>query len=390
MVSEYELSTKVFDVEGSNKAFSPLSYYCVMVLLMQGATGETRKELQEALQLTDNSFKEYGDLVKELNKSMVAVQCILAKDIQPRKDFKHDVENAYGALKLTSSEDETNKYVAEKTNNTIKNLINGNVEGMALVNAIYFKKDWKHQFNSDLTREQQFYVDNNTVRLTPFMNQSKLVVPYTHSEGYEALELPYTDENYSMVFIKCGEKLPNKTTVQTLLFSLQNKEVDVSIPKFTLEGGVKLNKLTQNIGINRIFNLGKNFPNMTDENLFVDKIYQKTFMKVDESGTEASAATAVFTLGVSDTNPNKITFVLDEPFLAILRYKNTTVFYSYVVDPTQTQSMESENIFQQTQTKSMQIDSIPEQKRFPWIRTIIIVIVLIALVVLGLYLYKRG
>lgn len=200
-----------------------------------------------------------------------------------------------------------NGWVEEKTNNRIKDLISPDMlddsTRAVLVNAIYFKGKWTYPFNPKFTQKLPFWitpdqsVDVDTMNIKKKFRYAKL-----DSLDSTALELTYKDSNISMLIIlpnqrnglQALEKRIGEINLTEIDQQLYSTEVEVFLPKFEYEYEVDLNDILSKMGMPTAFNANKaDFSGLlkSPEPLYISKVIHKAFIKVDEEGAEAAAAT---------------------------------------------------------------------------------------------------
>lgn len=247
-----------------NIIISPLSVASALALLQQGSSGQTFEELRNGLHLTAdkettaNQFLEYYEVLrKNAGKSILTIANHLyirsGYQINPNFKFISDIEPLNFA-NATASAATINQFVTEKTQGKIQNLVssqslNGDTR-IVLVNAIYFKGDWKFKFEKRHTKPAYFYLSESERIRIDFMNaKNKFNYSYISALDVTALEMEYVNSNLSFLIV-----LPNKRTAISLLeekvknFSFNEiidslflHEVMVKIPKFKIEFEINLN-----------------------------------------------------------------------------------------------------------------------------------------------------
>lgn len=232
---------------------------------------------------------------------------------------------------------EINSWVEEQTENKIKDLLKpGTVNSMtrlALVNAIYFKGSWKHRFDEANTKEMDFKVTKLETKPVQMMHQMrKLPYNYIPEHDLQILELPYVKEELSMFILLPGDKSLSKVEKELTLERLDewtnremmdvHSEVIVHLPKFKLEEDYELNEPLAKLGMTDVFCSAKaDLSDMNGEGgLFLSTVAHKTFVEVNEEGTEAAAATAGM---VSFCMLREEHFMADHPFLFFIRHNKT-------------------------------------------------------------------
>jgi len=333
--------------EGSdeeNIMISPLSVSLALAMTYNGADGTTKTAMEETLKLagltTDEINASYQYLVDALLEVDDDVLLDIANAIFYRQGFTVEedfvsVNNTYydaevSALDFTNpdAKDIMNNWVAEKTNDKIKEIID-HISGdhvMFLLNAVYFKGTWKYEFDEDGTHELPFTKNDGSVIQAPMMNQEGTHL-YQSNELFEAVKLPYGNGHYNMVvLVPKGENTLGGLVAEISAtnwgywmgnFSEVNK-VNVTMPRFKFEFEEKLNDALIDMGMGVAFTPGvANFTKINKAgHLNIDEVKHKTFIDVNETGTEAAAVTSV-SIVFSTAMPadEKIYFRADKPFL---------------------------------------------------------------------------
>jgi serine protease inhibitor len=260
-------------------------------------------------------------------------------------DFQHATEAARGAI---------NGWVSDETHDKIPNLIG---EGaltpdtrLVLVNAIYFKASWQTQFDPTLTAPKAFTrLDGSTVQANEMSEATDL--GYAEGSNYQAVEIPYQGGKTSMVvvlpapgqFTAVEDQLAG-SFVRSLFNALSYNQVDLDLPKFTVHGEtIDLKKELKALGMTDAFDGSADFSGMVDPSIaqiYLAHVLHQAFVKVDETGTEAAAATAVIGNTGSAAPVNVKTVNVDRPFLFMIRDvpTNSVLFAGRVLDPTATPS----------------------------------------------------
>jgi serpin B len=226
-----------------------------------------------------------------------------------------------------------NIWVEQRTNNRIRTLIRPeNIKPstrLILTNAIWFKGDWKDEFPKAATRPGPFRLAGGGSRTAPLMQR---MGSYRHLDGgsFQALELPYKGDALSMIVFlpKTPDglggfeaQLTPETMAQRIhaLRASAPVEVNVTLPKFTMETRYLLKPELEALGMRAPFSDGADFSGITgSRSLFIDQVIHQTFVAVDETGTEAAAATAIVT-AESSSGPMPLEFRADRPFVFLIR-----------------------------------------------------------------------
>ncbi|RYU95647.1 serpin family protein [Emticicia agri] len=338
-------------IEEADKSYfvSPLSLHIALGMLLNGADTQTKEEIQKALRVSGDMATTngiYKDLIDNLPLSDPKVKNTIANSVWYRNTFKveqsylDNLKNYFNANAFGENFDDKatvgkiNNWASDNTNGKIKKVLDEIKEDQVLflMNALYFKGDWKTQFKEADTRNEDF-TGTKGVKSVKMMNMTENV-KYAKREGYQAVELPYGDGNYVMTVI-----LPEKSTDaalaslstgewQALNGALKEQKVIVGLPKFTLEYEADLKKVLTEMGINAAFSDAADLSKIASPagRLKVGMVKQNTYVGIDEKGTEAAAVT---TIGVVLTSvPNYPQVVCNRPFLFVISEKqsNTILF----------------------------------------------------------------
>ena len=317
-----------------NIIFSPISLYQALSLLANGARGSTQSEIITSLNHLDIIGVNYNnmEIIKLLKQNLSLANAILSK-FTPSDSFLQ-INKKYEAYagELTSVE-QVNEWCKEKTNGLIKDIIN-NISTIELIilNAVSFKGKWYHNFKSKDTYKIQFYNEDSSQSTVKMMKQIH-TYNYYEDSTVQIIEMKYDQEDVSAIIILPNKKINlNKYINEVFSYDLlwkYNKElkpcdVEIHLPKFTIESKFELNEQLKELGITSAFDPSTaDFYNITPHGgLYVSDVIQKAFIKVDEEGTEAAVATAVIMVRGIDIKfiPDK-TMVVDRPFLFMIKHK---------------------------------------------------------------------
>ena len=280
----------------------------------------------------------------------------LQKGFKPKAKFKKSLIRDFHATALEmdfrsskTAAKQMNSWVEKVTHDKIKKLVDprslGPTTRMVLINAIYFKGDWKTKFNIALTKEKDFLTESGRHVKVPTMHlEGKIEIAVLEKLKSKVLRLPYKGDRIVMDIVlpddKGGlkvleQKLKTLDDKELLNENILNKEVIVDLPKFKLEKTwSNLKDILKRLGITSIFRGG--LQGIADGPLMVSDVIQKAFIEVDETGSEASAATGVFMKFRSMSLDNeKVHFKADHPFLFLVRDTQTglLLFRGRVSDP---------------------------------------------------------
>ncbi|MBN1805663.1 MAG: serpin family protein [Sedimentisphaerales bacterium] len=240
-----------------------------------------------------------------------------------------------------------NKWVEKKTNNKIKDLIaKGVLDSMTrlvLTNAIYFKGNWARQFEKEKTEEAPFTLADGKKVDAAMMNQ-KAEFGYMETSSFQVLELPYVDDDLSMIIFLPKEydglsEFEKTITVENIskwLSKLRKRETIVSVPKFKMTSHFSLASVLESMGMTDAFSGTADFSGINGQrNLFISAVIHKAYVDVNEEGTEAAAATAV-TMKLTSIGPSRTpVFRADHPFMFLIRdnHSGSILFIGRVMNP---------------------------------------------------------
>jgi serpin B len=345
------------DEPDKNLFISPLSVSLAFGMSLNGADGDTYEAIKNTLEffgLTETEINEsYRGLIDLLVNLDEEVIFNIANSIWYRDSFSVeqlflDTNTDYFDAKVQgldfsdpASKDIINSWVDDITEGLIIKILENDIPAqtvMYLINAIYFKGIWASEFDKSNTNDEPFYNYDNTVSSVPLMFQNKDFL-YAETDQFQAVDLMYGDSLFSMTILlpKDGNDVNDIVAMldeNTLSNQFYSTEVDLHLPKFELEWKKELNDVLKAMGMDIAFAEGlADFTRINKEgNLFIDEVLHKTFIKVDEEGTEAAAVTSI---GISLTSlPQTVTFRIDQPFIFMIRehHSNTILFIGKVLE----------------------------------------------------------
>lgn len=342
------------DNSSSNKLISPISVYMDLSMACNGAAGATQNAIQNTLQLNHVST----DLLNNTNRALVSgipkedphVQLNVANSIwyrnqgiQPLSSFLKTASDNYlaevkGADFSPATVTLINNWVAKATNQKINSIIDqiSSDDLMYLINAVYFKGIWKYTFSAKSTQNRPFYTSDGQTVQTPFMYQEGSF-KYIVNDSAQIIELPYGSGDFNMYVMLPRQgislnDLDNLIDLNTITQIINTKAIPLNIklylPKWRYSYEVK-NMVPElnNMGMGVAFSPGADFSNMypVSSGIYISKVIHKTYIAVDEQGTEAAAATAVGISLYSIGTNQAIVMDINRPFLYIIAEKNTGV-----------------------------------------------------------------
>lgn len=343
-------------IAGDNFLVCPFSAEIVLSLVSLGARGNTAHELTKGLRLpNDNakirnifqtlsaSFEKVRPYqLRSANKVYIAEGLIINKDYQAIAvdSFMSDVEN----INFNDSEKASeiiNEWIQLKTNNKIKELVKkdsfSESTAFVLVNAMYFNGLWLHEFGKTFGLKIPFYVTNaEKVDVEVFGGRNKFNHYYNDKLNAAFLEMPFVGNDVAMTFVLPKEKDGLKRLEMNLeeIFAKQPylvTDVEVYLPKFKMESRVDFKSILKSLGVHDAFTSVANFKGISDTNVQITEILQKTFIEVNEKGATAAAATE--STGEVLSIP-KERFFADHPFLFFLKHdKYGILFVGRYINP---------------------------------------------------------
>lgn len=338
-----------------NLFLSPYSILTALGMAAAGAKGETRKVLCSLLGCPNENaqhdayFKKLIDGVNgpggQRPYDLVSANALWGHvDYDFNEDFRTNVKANYGGsfnevdyvAKPQAAVDTINALVGEKTKGRIPKLIEladvNKDTRLILTNAIYFKGKWTMPFDKAMTKNGSFYGQERTTEV-PLM-QSRNDQHYYETEGFQAVDLPYSGDDLSMLIVlpEKGKDLSvleqrwdDSTYQQTVQGLWEEEGVNLYMPRFKLEASLKLKPVLTDLGAELAFSNEADFTGIGPEKLKIAEVIHKALVECDEEGTEAAAATAVTMMKCAAAmNPKtpKI-FRADRPFMFFIRNKNT-------------------------------------------------------------------
>ncbi len=349
--------------EPKNTMISPLSVSLALAMVYNGTDGNTKKQMEEMLHKTnltaDDINQSYKDLVAGLASHDPKVELSIANAIFYRNTFPVKSsfittdQNYYQAevdgLDFTKTADvlkTVNGWVNTRTKGKIESIISEvNPEDvMYLLNAIYFNGEWKYRFDSQATANLNFTKEDQTVVQTPTMYIENPFNYYSNST-FELLEMPYGSGKYSMLIFlpETGKKTGDVVAMLTAenmnnwISKLTEQKKQVYLPKFEFKFDKSLVDELKVLGMTDAFNdMKANLTGISDAaKLVISEVMHKSYIKVDERGTEAAAVTGI-TVGTTSVGPDN-SFRADHPFVFAIREKDTNaiLFIGKVMNPKQ-------------------------------------------------------
>ncbi|HPY15861.1 MAG TPA: serpin family protein [bacterium] len=354
-----------FEESGVNMMISPLSISIAMAMVTNGASDENLAEMKEVLGFKDMTMEAVNAQFYELIQSLVEADKDLVLSIansvwmddlfEPRvkEAFLDALLESYEAEPFTidfqadGAKDTINSWVSENTNGKIEKIIEeiGADTVMYLINAIYFKAAWTITFDKESTYDGQFTLSDESTKTVPMMT-------FKDAQDFDFYSSGWEDGDYSVIRLPYGRGkfafygiIPNSGSIDEFISKMaenglesyfknlvETEEVPVIMPKFKFEYEKSLVDIFKTLGMEKAFAEG-GFLNLADqgEGLYISDIKHKTFIEVNEEGTEAAAVTSV---EVGETSM-PAGFYGTRPFVFVIRddRSGTILFIGKVEDP---------------------------------------------------------
>jgi serine protease inhibitor len=348
-----------------NVFLSPLSASMALGMTMTGARGATLDGMRSALgfggmelEAIQQSYRDLIDLLLGLDDG---IDMRIANSIWARQGFPFhdaflqanrqyfDAQTASLDFAAPDAPDTINQWVNQSTGGKIKQIVPKPIPDdivMYLINAVYFKGDWRQRFDPAETRDAPFTLADGTKKTVRMMNRlGDVLYHHDHSAGVQVIELPYGRGAFAMTIV-----LPAPNTDLNELIAatdaqrwhewtgaLHGSKVDLSMPRFRVEYRTTMNEPLITLGMAAAFDRapGRDFTGMSPLglDLYISEVKQKTYVDVNEEGTEAAAVTSVG-IGIVSL-PSTVTVVVDRPFMVALRerFSGTILFLGSIGEP---------------------------------------------------------
>ena len=351
-VNDYERDKNIF--------ISPLSVSMALGMMLNGANGNTYDSMKAVLQLNGLNQAEINEAYKNLINILTNIDPKVVFNIansiwyrntmQFQQDFINTNKTYFNAevsgLDFSSPESINiiNNWVDQNTNGKITQIITFIPENavMFLINGIYFKGDWKYQFNKDYTKDDFFTISDNSKVPCKMMEQEGNY-KYLSNDLFQAVDLPYGDSSFSMIVFLPKQDINslisqfNDRNWNEWLNSFSLKEGDIWLPKFELNYEIKLNDVLKSMGMEIAFSRSADFTKIySPGQVYISNVKHKSYIKIDEEGTEAAAATSVeISLTSSTGGTGKFYMRIDKPFIFVIKDNsaNSLLFIGKIINP---------------------------------------------------------
>ncbi|XP_037381649.1 serpin I2 [Talpa occidentalis] len=350
----------------NNIVFSPLGTTVLLGMIQLGAKGKAQEQIRQTLKFEDTATGEEFSVLKSFFSAIsekkqeftfnLANALYLQEGFTVKEQYLHGNEDFFqSAIKLVDFQDaktcaeKISTWVERKTDGKIKSMFSGEEFGpltrLVLVNAIYFKGEWKQKFRKEDTQLMNFTKKNGETIKIPMMKallQTKYGYFSESSMYYQVLELPYKGDKFSLIIVLPSEdmnieemeKLVTADQIQKWLSEMKEEEVEISLPRFKVEQKLDFKEVLYSLNITEIFSGGCDLSGITDSSdVYVSQIMQKVFLEINEDGSEAAASTDMHIPVIMSLPRNQ--FIVNHPFLFIMKNKSTEsiLFMGRVTNP---------------------------------------------------------
>jgi len=349
--------------KNKNVVVSPFSVKMALSMAAQGANGKTLEEMNKVIGLDETSNEYFRRLIEDAAKDgditlNIANSVWLRQGLKFNQEYLDILNQYYMAQASTldfgnpSSKDTINRWVSEKTNGKIEEIVDEikPLDIAFLINAIYFNANWSTPFEEGYTSKKDFTLLDGSKVKADLMSKTAYLL-YQENNEFQAVELPYgEDERYVMrVYLPKEdvkfEKFVNsidKEILQQWGENFSSMKGVLELPKFKTEYSSSMKDILISMGIKEAFN-----PNSADfskmvtvegENVYISKVMHKTYIDVNEKGTEAAAATSVGMSATSGPQPEEMfEMIVDRPFVFTIDDKESgeTLFIGAIINPLQ-------------------------------------------------------
>lgn len=350
----FSIFAEICKSDTTNVFISPISISSALSMAYDGAKGKTAKEMRTVLKFSKSqaeSHREITDLLNNYNSQESSIFKIVNAAVAQEKyqflesyfellrDYNAEITTAdfKDPAKREEARQKINRWVMDNTNNKIKELVDKSsldeLTRLVLLNAIYFKADWKYSFLEDHTMQMIFYGEKRQY-ITSFMSIREKF-RYYKNDSVTIIEIPYKDNQASMFILLPAEGTKINDFSKNLTYSdfcnleqnLKEQLIDMKLPKFKINARYKLKNPLMSLGMISAFTNSANFNKMNGRSdLMIDEVIHQTFIEIDEKGTEAAGATAVVVREKSAPQPVYIN--LNRPFVFLIKenYKGSVLF----------------------------------------------------------------
>jgi len=340
-----------------NVFISPLSVGLALGMTYNGAGGSTREAMYATLELQDLTLQEVNEAYQSLMELLLnldpKVQFEIANSIWYHQNFSVeqefiDLNKTFFNAEVTSMDFSDpgapsiiNGWISDNTNGKIKEMIDriDPLTVMFLINALYFKGTWTYEFDPEDTRDGLFNLSDGSQKPCKMMTQEASFY-YNRNENFHIIDLPYGVGDFSMTIFLPETGVSADDVISLFdqenwdqwMNSLAQNNRRLYLPKFKLEYKLTMNDVLKALGMEVAFSGGADFSGINpNADLFISRVLHKTFVDVNEEGTEAAAVTVVEMYQSSTALEMRV----DRPFVFVIRekYSGTILFMGKIVEP---------------------------------------------------------
>ena len=339
-----------------NVFISPLSIFMALAMTESGAGGATRDAMRQALSvppgLSDDQLRGSASALMKVLQAERGAELLIANGLWSdssmpmSQDFVKRCNTFYQAdvtsldFQKPAAANEIEKWVKEKTHGKISGLISSDqLRSMraVLTNAVYFHGKWSYQFPKNETHQENFRLAAGGGKKVQMMHNSSIPGAYRKGNGFEAAALDYLESHIRLYAIlpspgSSPEQVLAKISMQQLRSGPREIDLDLRLPRFTLDYKEDLADALSRLGMAATFHSGADFAPMGSPSFFLSGVVHKTRLEVDEEGTAAAAATGGL---ISASVPRVKTLVFNRPFALLLcdTQTNAILFAGVVYEP---------------------------------------------------------
>jgi serpin B len=327
-----------------NLVVSPVSASLALQMIGAGAAGATAAEITKVLHLPDGvrpRLPAFGQTDLKVSNTAWAQQGL---ELKPgytdalRTQFDTTLQEADFRKNPDEARGRINQTVADQTAGKITELFpRGSIDNdsrLVLTNALYLKAEWAREFPIDKTTDAPFTRADGSTVTVPMMHTDQ-ELGYAEGPGYQVLTLPYKSGELAFtVIVPSAVDAIRGKGIAAVLDEVRPGPVALAMPRFTARSAMDLTETLTAAGMPTAFSAAADFSGITDDQLYLDSVQHKTFVQVDEKGTEAAAATGSDGQIASAVQPKTVT--VDRPFLFVITDTATgaPLFLGRIADPT--------------------------------------------------------
>lgn len=376
--------------DNENLFISPLSTFYALLMAYEGAENQTKQEFEKVLSINQqdalenftneiNGFNGKSDDFFKISNAIWVDNSVKIHD-EYRKAIERNYlsnfeETDFSDVNATVSK--INEWVSKSTHQKINDMLSSqdlnSDTKMLISNAVYFKGEWLNKFPKKNTVSAPFFSSPEDQYQTVFMKMTDKIEYYENNE-FQFIAKPYKNSNYSFCIIlpkdlfgiKTIEEKLNTDLIKKITDSCYTTSTSLTIPKFTMQSGIRLKNPLEKLGLKSAFTQQADFSGITnDKPIFLDQILHRTWIELDEEKTEAAAATSttIYIRGISQSK--SMNFKADHPFIFFLKNNQTNalIFMGRYVLPANAVKIGTENLTKNIEDRKRESFSIGGQEQ---------------------------